>query len=210
MPVVAGQFYCLLRKCRCTRASMHAKILFFYTVIRIDALRGARHWATGRLKGSTMGMNDGLTDPAWDGEDPDALPPSPDEFAEVWGNPTYPPVVLTTERNIALMRSAPPTRMNALNIMKMACTEALETNVLTPGDASVYASLVDPVSVLALIEMVEQQVTDEEIAALHQVIAEMSTYIRHNVPSLDAEPLLRRAHQLVGMTGVIIPTPPNR
>lgn len=148
-----------------------------------------------------MGIEDAITDHAWDGEDPDAMPPSPDEFAEVWGNPTYPPAVLTPEQNMALMRSAPPTRMNALIVMKQACTEALESDVLAPGEASVYASLVDPASVLALIEQVEQQVTEEEIKALHQVIGAMSAYIRQNAPGLDAEPLLRRARQLVGLTG---------
>lgn len=145
-------------------------------------------------------MDTKITGFACDGEDPKALPPSPDDFADVWGNATFPPAVLTDERNAELMRFALPTQMNALSVIKHACIEALEHDELGPGDASVYASLVDPVSVLALIDIVERRITDEEIAALHQVINEMGDYIRTTAPGAGGNALLLRARQIVGLT----------
>ena len=136
----------------------------------------------------------------FDGDDPKAVPPSPDEFAEAWGNATFPPAVLTAARNAELMRSAPPAQMNAIEAMKNACVEALELNALAPGDASVYASMVDPVSVLALIEIAENRISDEEIAALHQVLDDLCNYVRANAPGTEADALLLRARQLIGLT----------
>ena len=135
----------------------------------------------------------------YDGEDPNAVPSSPDEIAEAWGNATFPPAILSAERNAELMRSSPPAQMNAIAAMKHACSDALDLDAFGPGDASVYASLVDPVSVLALIDMVENRITDEEIAALHQVISEMGNYIRAHAMNADAEALLLKARMLIGM-----------
>jgi hypothetical protein len=138
--------------------------------------------------------------PSFDGEDPNAFPPSPDELAEAWGNATFPPAVLTAEQNAEMMRLAPTTQMNSIEVIKHACVDALDLDQLGPGDALVYASLVDPVSVLGLVNIVENRVTDEEIAALHQVINAMGDYIRSNAPSTTADPLLLHARMLVGMT----------
>ena len=146
-------------------------------------------------------MRTEITSFVCDGEDPNAVPLSPDDFAAAWGNATFPPALLTDQRNAELMRSAPATQMNALAVMKHACVDALELDALMPGDASVYASLVDPVSVLALIDIVEKRITEEEIAALHQVIAEMGHYIQCNAPGAEADALLLRARQIVGLTG---------
>lgn len=147
-------------------------------------------------------MNADITGPFCDrdGEDPNAVPPSPDDFAAVWGSPGFPPAVLSNERNAELMRVASPTQMNGIEAMKHACVEALEINELGPGEAAVYASVVDPVSVLALIDIVEKSITDEEIRALHQVIKEMGDYIRKHAASPDADRLFLRARQLVGLT----------
>jgi hypothetical protein len=136
-----------------------------------------------------------------DGEDPKALPPSPDDFAEAWGSPTFPPAVINAERNAELMRSASPVRMNAIVAIKHACAEALKANQLGPGEASVYSSVVDPVSVLALIEIMENRISEEEISALHHLIEEMACYIRTNASSPEADTLLRRARQVVAITG---------
>jgi hypothetical protein len=145
-------------------------------------------------------MNIELDRPFFDGEDPNAFPSSPDELAEAWGNATFPPAVLTAEQNAEMMRSAPPTQMNAIEVIKQACVDALELDQLSPGDAVVYASLVDPVSVLGLIDIVENRVTDEEISALHQVINAMCDYIRTNAPCTTVEPLLLHARMLISMT----------
>jgi hypothetical protein len=135
-----------------------------------------------------------------DSEDPNAVPPSPDEFSEAWGSPTFPPAVMNAARNAELMRLASPTQMNAIVAMKHACNEALKSDRLSPGEASVYASVVDPVSVLALMEIVENQISGDEINALHQVINEMISYIRANAPGPAADLLLQRARQVVAIT----------
>ncbi len=138
-----------------------------------------------------------------DSEDPNALPPSPDEFAEVWGSPAFPPAVMDAARNAELMRLTSPTRMNAIVAMKHACAEALKSDQLSPGEASVYASVVDPVSVLTLVEIMENRISGDEISALHQVIKEMISYIRANAAGPCADRLLERARQVVALTATI-------
>jgi hypothetical protein len=145
-------------------------------------------------------MNSERDRPFSDGEDPNAFPSSPDELAEAWGNATFPPAILTAEQNAEMMRSAPPTQMNAIEVIKQACADALELDQLSSSDAVAYASLVDPVSVLGLIDIVENHVTDEEISALHHVINAMCDYIRTNAPCTTVEPLLLHARMLVSMT----------
>ena len=138
-----------------------------------------------------------------DSEDPNATPPSPDEFAEVWGSPAFPPAVMNAARNTELMRLASPTRMNAIVAMKHACAEALKSDRLSPGEASMYASVVDPASVLALVEIMENRISGEEISELHHVITELISYIRANAPGPCADKLLERAGQVVALTAAI-------
>jgi hypothetical protein len=47
---------------------------------------------------------------------------------------------------------------------------------------------------------VDAAITDEEVQALHQVIRELSDYIRRTAPAPEAMELLRRAKQIVGVT----------
>lgn len=164
-------------------------MLFIYTVIAQD----------DKVRCDSM-MNNEYPRFFCDSEDPNAMPPSPDEFAEVWGSPAFPPAVMDAARNTELMRLASPTRMNAIVAIKHACAEALKSDRLSPGEASVYASVVDPVSVLALMEIVENQISGDEINALHQVINEMISYIRANAPGPAADLLLQRARQVVAIT----------
>ena len=59
--------------------------------------------------------------------------------------------------------------MHALPILKQACLEALETDG-EPGDPSRFFSIVDPGSVLELVQIAETCITDEEVEALYKVI----------------------------------------
>jgi hypothetical protein len=54
--------------------------------------------------------------------------------------------------------------------------------------------------VLELVVIAETRITDEEVQALHQVITDLSNYIRRTVPAPEAMELLRRAKQIVGVT----------
>ena len=89
--------------------------------------------------------------------------------------------------------------MHALPTLKHAALGALETED-GPGDRVGFFSVIDPQSVLKLVEIAETRITDEEIQALHQIIAELGNYIRRTAPGPEALELLIRAKQLVGLT----------
>jgi hypothetical protein len=56
--------------------------------------------------------------------------------------------------------------------------------------------------VLELVEIAETRIPDEEVQALHQVIAELGDYIRRTAPGPEALEMLRRAKQVVGVTAL--------
>lgn len=89
--------------------------------------------------------------------------------------------------------------MHSLPILKQACLEALETDG-EPGDPGRFFSIVDPGSVLELIQIAETRITDEEVAALHKVIGQLSAYIRRASPTPEAIELVRHAKAVVGVT----------
>jgi hypothetical protein len=81
--------------------------------------------------------------------------------------------------------------MHALSALKQTCLEALETEG-APGNAALFFSVVDPYSVLDLVQIAETRITDEEIQALHDVIAKMCDYIRQrNTDDKEGAELIR-------------------
>ena len=82
--------------------------------------------------------------------------------------------------------------------MKQPCLEALETDG-EPGDPGRFFSIVDPGSVLELVEIAQTRITNEEVEALHQGIGRPSDYICRMAPGLEVDQLLLRARQLVGL-----------
>jgi hypothetical protein len=89
--------------------------------------------------------------------------------------------------------------MHALPVLKHAALEAFDTED-GPGDIVGFLSFIDPQSVLDLVEIPETRITDEEVQALHLVIAELGDYIRRTSPAPEALELLRRAKPIVGIT----------
>jgi hypothetical protein len=89
--------------------------------------------------------------------------------------------------------------MHAFPALKQAALEAFETED-GPGDLAGFFSLIDPQSVLELVEIAETRITNGEVQALHQVIAELGNYIPPSAPTPEAMELLRRAKQVVGVT----------
>jgi hypothetical protein len=89
--------------------------------------------------------------------------------------------------------------MHALPILKQACLEAIETDG-EPGDPGRFFSIVDPGSVLELIQIAETHITDEEVQALHHAIGPLSDYIRRASPTPEAIELVRHAKAVVGVT----------
>jgi hypothetical protein len=61
---------------------------------------------------------------------------------------------------------------------------------------------VDSGSGLEPVDIAETRITDEEVQALHQVISELSDYIRRTAPGPgpEAMTLLIKAEQIVGLT----------
>lgn len=89
--------------------------------------------------------------------------------------------------------------MHALPILKQACLEALETDG-EPGDPGRFFSIVDPGSVLELIEIAESRITDEEVLALHQVINQLCDYVQRSTADKEGVELVRHARAVVGVT----------
>jgi hypothetical protein len=77
--------------------------------------------------------------------------------------------------------------------------EAFETED-GPGDMAGFFSIIDPQSVLDLVEVAETRITDEEVQALHHVISQLSNYIRRASPTPEAIELVRHAKAVVGVT----------
>jgi hypothetical protein len=89
--------------------------------------------------------------------------------------------------------------MHPLHVLKHAALNALETED-GPGDVANFHSIVDPQSVLELVEFAEARLTDEEVNSLQQVITELSEFIRRTAPTPEAMKLLLRARMVVGVT----------
>jgi hypothetical protein len=89
--------------------------------------------------------------------------------------------------------------MHALPILKQACLEALETDG-EPGDPGRFFSIVDPRSVLELVQIAETRITDEEVTALHEVVNQLCDYIRRTTADKEGAELVRHAQAVVGVT----------
>lgn len=88
--------------------------------------------------------------------------------------------------------------MHTLSVLKTACHEALEQ-----GDMSLYASVVDPSSVLEMIHALESHRSVEELEAISSLLDELTDYIKRS-PSHDKEraELILRARQVRGVVGI--------
>jgi hypothetical protein len=60
--------------------------------------------------------------------------------------------------------------------------------------------VIDLYSVLELVQIAKIRITDEEVQALHDVIAEMSDYIRRTENDKEDAELIRLGRQITGMT----------
>jgi len=90
--------------------------------------------------------------------------------------------------------------MQTLSAIKQAALDAMDTNDDSPGGASLLHSLMDPHTVLELVTIAETRISDEEILALHDVIAKMTDYIRRNTDDREGAALIRLGRLMVGAT----------
>jgi hypothetical protein len=89
--------------------------------------------------------------------------------------------------------------MHALLALKQAALKAFETED-GPGDLAGFFSLIDPQSVLELVEIAETRITDEEVKALHQVIAVLCDCIQRTTADPASIELTRHARMVVAVT----------
>ena len=85
------------------------------------------------------------------------------------------------------------------SILKQAYLEALETDG-EPGDPAKFFCIVDPGSVLELIQIAETSITNEEVRALHQVIGDICTYFQCTTVDKEVADLVRHARAIVAVT----------
>ena len=89
--------------------------------------------------------------------------------------------------------------MHALSVLKQACLDAFDTED-EPGSPALFFSIVDPGSVLELVEIAETAISDEEVKGLHQVIAELCECIHRMTADPASIEITRRARMVVGVT----------
>jgi hypothetical protein len=90
--------------------------------------------------------------------------------------------------------------MHALPVIKQAALEAMDSDEETPGDASLLHAVMDPHTVLELVNIAETCITDEEVQALHQVIAVLCDCIQRTTADPASIELTRHARMVVGAT----------
>ncbi len=89
--------------------------------------------------------------------------------------------------------------MHTLPVLKQACLDAFDTEDES-GNPALFFSIVDPASVLELVKIAETAISDEEVKALHKVIAELCDCIQRTTVDPESIALTRHARLLVGVT----------
>ena len=89
--------------------------------------------------------------------------------------------------------------MHALPVLKQACLDAFDTED-EPGNPALFFSIVDPGSVLDLVEIAENAISKEEVEALHRVIAELCECVQRTTSDPASIAITRHARMLVGVT----------
>lgn len=89
--------------------------------------------------------------------------------------------------------------MHALPVLKQACLDAFDTED-EPGNPALFFSIVDPGSVLELVEIAETAISDEEVRALHRAIGQLCDYLQRSTDDMEGTELVRHARAVVGVT----------
>lgn len=98
--------------------------------------------------------------------------------------------------------------MHSLTVMADACADALEAADDDPHWRGAYCSIIDPHSVLELIEIAkahQEGISAEELQALGKLIRDLTGYIKlatGDKPDSVRDDLLLQARQLLGVTGL--------
>lgn len=70
---------------------------------------------------------------------------------------------------------------------------------MTPDDMVNFFSIIDPQSVLELVEIAETRISDKEVSVFHEVIANLADYIHPAAAGSEADKVLLWARQIVGV-----------
>lgn len=87
--------------------------------------------------------------------------------------------------------------------LKQACIRALQLGSPEVKSAQLSSSIIDPQSVLDLIAVIERRITDEELQSLHNIITELTNFIRRSSNcGMEVTELLLKSKQVVEVTSM--------
>lgn len=92
--------------------------------------------------------------------------------------------------------------MHDFHSLKQACLRALQLDPPEVKSVELF-SVVDPQSILDLIAVIESQITDEELQSLHNIIKDLTNFIRRTSNcGIEATHLLLKSKQVVEVTSL--------
>ena len=93
--------------------------------------------------------------------------------------------------------------MCSFPMLKQACIQALQLDTPSENNAELFATIVDPQSVLDLIAVAEKHITNEELQSLHNVISDLTNFIRRTSNcGIEATELLLKSKKVVEVTSL--------
>jgi hypothetical protein len=93
--------------------------------------------------------------------------------------------------------------MHDFSGLKQACIRALQLDSLDVKSAQLSSPVIDPQSVLDLITVIERHITDEELQSLHNIITELTNFIRRSSNcGMEVTELLLKSKQVVEVTSI--------
>jgi hypothetical protein len=96
-------------------------------------------------------------------------------------------------------------KMHDLEVIKKACTDALQNDESNPEVIAQFHEVVDPASVLELVHVLESSITAHELETLTRLIRDLTDYVEavpdeaNRSTHLDRDQLIRYARHLYGV-----------
>lgn len=95
--------------------------------------------------------------------------------------------------------------MHDLEVIKNACIDALNDDEANLGGMALFREVVDPASVLELVNVVETSITAHELETLTRLIRKLTDYVEavpddaNKAAHLDRDELIRYAKHIYGV-----------
>lgn len=93
--------------------------------------------------------------------------------------------------------------MHDLLSLKQTCIRALQVDSSNVQSTQLSSPVLDPQSVLDVIAVIEKHITSEELQSLHNIITELTNFIRRSSNcGIEATELLLKSKQVVEVTSM--------